>query len=446
MREALSEMQLEAARRGNAPREAVPGEKHTFWDTQPVPSFDDDTDALEPAGGGPIHPAEPDKVKQEPYSLPGSFEWAELDLTDEAQANELYTLLHENYVEDGDNMFRFDYSIPFIRWAMQPPGHRNEWHVGVRVSQTKKLVAFIGCTPADLLCHGKRVEPGPVVLAEGEAEPSNASAASKPADTAGGEQQSVVEVNFLCVHKKLRSKRLAPVLIREITRRVNLHGIFQASYTAGVVLPKPVARCRYWHRSLNPKKLIEVGFSALQPRMTMVRTLKLYALPEAPLTPGVRPITPADVAACCPLLNDYLRRFAIAPQLSEEEFRHWMLTREGVVYTFVVEDPATKAVTDMFSFYSLPSSILKHEKHTRLHAAYCYYYFSTRTPLRQLLTDALILAKKLEFDVFNALDLLDNKEHLRDLKFGIGDGHLQYYLYNWRCTTIQPEQVGLVLL
>eukprot|EP00967_Tisochrysis_lutea_P078204 scaffold106401_cov33-Tisochrysis_lutea.AAC.1 len=211
VREALSEMQLEAARRGNAPREAVPGEKHTFWDTQPVPSFDDDTDALEPAGGGPIHPAEPDKVKQEPYSLPGSFEWAELDLTDEAQANELYTLLHENYVEDGDNMFRFDYSIPFIRWAMQPPGHRNEWHVGVRVSQTKKLVAFIGCTPADLLCHGKRVEPGPVVLAEGEAEPSNASAASKPADTAGGEQQSVVEVNFLCVHKKLRSKRLAPV-------------------------------------------------------------------------------------------------------------------------------------------------------------------------------------------------------------------------------------------
>ena len=60
------------------------------------------------------------------------------------------------------------------------------------------------------------------------------------------------------MHKKLRSKRLAPVLIKEITRRVNRRGIFQAAYTAGVVLPKPVARCRYWHRSLNPKKLIEV--------------------------------------------------------------------------------------------------------------------------------------------------------------------------------------------
>jgi len=57
-------------------------------------------------------------------------------------------------------------------------------------------------------------------------------------------QQKMVEINFLCVHKKLRSKRVAPVLIREVTRRVNCRGIFQAVYTAGVVLPKPVASCR----------------------------------------------------------------------------------------------------------------------------------------------------------------------------------------------------------
>jgi hypothetical protein len=51
--------------------------------------------------------------------------------------------------------------------------------------------------------------------------------------------------------------------LQEITRRVNLHGIWQAAYTAGVVLPRPVAACRYWHRSLNPKKLIDVHFSSL---------------------------------------------------------------------------------------------------------------------------------------------------------------------------------------
>ena len=34
----------------------------------------------------------------------------------------------------------------------------------------------------------------------------------------------------------------------------------------------------------------------------------------------------------------------------------------------------------------------------------------------------------------------------QELKFGIGDGHLQYYLYNWRCTAVESNEVGLVLL
>ena len=52
------------------------------------------------------------------------------------------------------------------------------------------------------------------------------------------------EINFLCVHKKLRSKRLAPVLIKEVTRQVPLTGVFQAIYTAGTVLPGVVSTCR----------------------------------------------------------------------------------------------------------------------------------------------------------------------------------------------------------
>ena len=68
----------------------------------------------------------------------------------------------------------------------------------------------------------------------------------------------MTEINFLCVHKKIRSKRLAPVLIKEITRRVHVKDMWQAVYTAGVVIPTPISQTRYHHRSLNPKKLIEV--------------------------------------------------------------------------------------------------------------------------------------------------------------------------------------------
>ena len=73
----------------------------------------------------------------------------------------------------------------------------------------------------------------------------------------------MAEINFLCVHKKLRTNRLAPVLIKEVTRRVNKLDIWQAVYTAGIVIPKPIAKTTYYHRSLNPKKLVDVGFSSL---------------------------------------------------------------------------------------------------------------------------------------------------------------------------------------
>ena len=39
------------------------------------------------------------------------------------------------------------------------------------------------------------------------------------------------------------------------------------------------------------------------------------------------------------------------------------------------------------------------------------------------------------------------QEFLRELKFGIGDGHLHYYLYNWRVAKpLVPSEVGLILM
>lgn len=50
--------------------------------------------------------------------------------------------------------------------------------------------------------------------------------------------------------------------------------------------------------------------------------------------------------------------------------------------------------------------------------------------------DALIVAKKYKFDVFNALTVLDNNHFLEQQKFGPGDGQLHYYLYNYNCNPI----------
>lgn len=64
------------------------------------------------------------------------------------------------------------------------------------------------------------------------------------------------------------------------------------------------------------------------------------------------------------------------------------------------------------------------------------------------MSDALVLAYNKGYDVFNALDLLENTSFLKDLKFGIGDGSLHYYLYNWRMSNapVEPKELGLILL
>ena len=48
-------------------------------------------------------------------------------------------------------------------------------------------------------------------------------------------------------------------------------------------------------------------------------------------------------------------------------------------------------------------------------------------------------------DVFNALDVMENKSVFEALKFGIGDGNLHYYLYNYKCPEIKPEMVSATL-
>lgn len=152
-----------------------------------------------------------------------------------------------NYVEDSESTFRFEYPIDFLKWALLVPDYNKEWHVGIRAEDGNKLLAFIAGTPLKSKINDRKVK--------------------------------LAQINYLCVNKKLRNKRLAPVLIKEVTRKVNLSEVWQAVYTAGIVVPIPAGTATYSHRSLNPKKLIEVGFSALPLGESMAAHLKKCKLP-----------------------------------------------------------------------------------------------------------------------------------------------------------------------
>lgn len=270
----------------------------------------------------------------------------------------------------------------------------------MRATASHKLVAFVSAIPVSLRVRGATVR--------------------------------CSEINYLVVHKKLRGKRLAPVLIKEVTRVSHLNGIFQGLYSAGVIIPKPIATCRYFHRSLDWEKLYDVGFSPLPPDSTKARQIARFRLPEKTATHGLRELRRADCEKARALLTRYLGRFAMALEFTAEEFEHWFLHEESpppgdgagaearkperVVYTYVVEDAATGRLTDLVSYYALASSAIKSTKHDTVNAAYLFYYATERAwegddgagagggvsrelkaRLNALVHDALILAKNVSF-------------------------------------------------
>ncbi|KDR81698.1 hypothetical protein GALMADRAFT_239825 [Galerina marginata CBS 339.88] len=433
VREALQQMKIMDVVKGKAGIGGLNKKdlgEHKFWSTQPVPQPNEGP----PVEDGYIEPSKPrEEVRQEPYPLPKDFEWSVLDISDPIQNKEVYDLLSLNYIEDDQAAFRFQYSAEFLAWALMPPGYHKEWHIGVRVSSNKKLVAFISGVPMTLRVRRNVI--------------------------------SVSEINYLCVHKKLRSKRLAPVLIKEVTRQCNLKGVFQAIYTAGVVIPTPVSVCRYYHRLLNIPKLVDTHFCFVPRHMTQARMIRVNKVASSTTLPGLREMEEKDIPEVAELYSKYMTRFDMAPLYDVDEVRHQFLSGMGrgevgsggvgrrqnqVTWSYVVEGPESGKIIDFFSFYSLPSTVIGNTTYPVLEAAYLFYYASDlglkgtgakededlKKRLMSLIGDALVIANGAKFDVFNALTLMDNMPILQDLKFGQGDGFLNFYLYNWRTSPL----------
>lgn len=381
----------------------APKKKHAFWDAQPVGVKSIPEQAL-------------CELRQEPFNLPDGFEWSTVDIYQEQQLDELYEFLAKNYIEYGDYcMLRLDYCPAFLKWVLAPPGYKRDLHLGVRSRKAGKLLGFVAAVPIRVQSDCKTT--------------------------------SMAAINFLCVHKKLRSKRMAPVLIKEISRRVTLAGIFAAVYTGAAELPSPAVSCQFYHRNLSPRKLVEIGFMGMSSRMTMARLIKLFKLPDQP-TISLRLMEERDIPSAHSLLKDYLSKIKFAIDFTEQEFAYHFSPREGVISTYVAandDDENNGTVTDFVSFYHLPSVILGHPRHSILRSAYSYYSVATSVPFRELMQNALILAKNEGADVFNVLNLMENGTILNELKFGQGTGKLHYYLYNIVSPVKDTRDMGIIM-
>jgi glycylpeptide N-tetradecanoyltransferase len=156
--------------------------EHKFWNQQAIVTPDKNIKKA-----GEIKKFKPEDIPDEPVKLPPGFVWGEFDVDNDEQVAELQSFLEQHYVEDPQCHFRLKYSPDKIRWAVTSPGFKKELHFVARNEKNGKLMACLMGVPKKLVLLGKNV--------------------------------NVCEVNFLAVHRKLREKRMAQIVIQEMMRR-----------------------------------------------------------------------------------------------------------------------------------------------------------------------------------------------------------------------------------
>ncbi len=88
---------------------------YKFWSTQPVLQFGDEEPKL--IEEGPVKVQKVEDIPTEPISLAlEAFRWVTMDLTNDAEMEEVEKLLYGHYVEDDEAMFRFKYSNSLLKW------------------------------------------------------------------------------------------------------------------------------------------------------------------------------------------------------------------------------------------------------------------------------------------------------------------------------------------
>ena len=294
---------------------------------------------------GPIQQCS-ESGESQPYPLPTGYEWVVLGYND---------------IDEICKMS--DMPKTRLQWVVLHPQVQKTLLLGIEDSLQKILIHFIYCVPVTINIGGKML---PMVYLMQSSE-------------------------SLIRHNPGLHYRLLIAGWKEAMRNFEKVGIYQAYMTfSHETVFKPVV--------IVPHLAYSYEHSVLP-----------Y---QSPKTIGLRRITSKDIPKALALTNQYSLQFEISQIFqSEEEFSHWFLCPSipDYVTTYVVEDPVTGDITDMFSFRAVGSTSQK------VLWAQVTAVIVTKSPAKQLITDMLIIAKQQQFDMVGSFSDIVKRLQLDDL-------------------------------
>ena len=271
------------------------------------------------------------------------------------------------------------FSTQMINYYFTHPCTRSEWQFGIQTTNGK-LVGFILGIPKHI--HIKK------------------------------EEKAFIQILFDS-HEKYMYKRLRYILIKEFVRRANLAKINQLMIGHGSFF-KPATTIMRWIYQFNHPTNRQ--------------------LPSSPRTPGWRRMTSEDVPSALALINKWSSQFEIRQIFnSEEEFAHYFLLQK-FVFTYIVEDKPD-SITDLVSYrlVDVPHYMMNILINTVV---------STQSPVKQLITDALVCARENGVSVAGIAQFNVESDILTSLSFQPSD-HYTFHFYNYKCHEISQAKFGV---
>lgn len=364
----------------------------TFWNKETV-MHDVHTEC-----DGPID--EKFTIDTNQANLPKNYTWSSYDITNKTHLSKITRFLKRNYV--ADDKFSLYYSEDFLLWALTPPNYIADLFIGVETDKGIP-VGFIAGIPTKNRINYNVID--------------------------------CIEVNFLCVHKKLRNKKLTVRLIQEMMRVSNMHGYKHSFYTTSKHIHHPICTAQYYHRILNAKKLVDVGYINKD-------TVDQHDINMELLNDNMIKMEEKHVEMTYHHFNQFImHHYDFHPVYTLEEFKHIFYNNQFVKSYVLVEN---EKVVDFISYYVLPSLIKNNNK--QINTAYLYYYTTTNTSLLLLMSDLLVVAKADRMDMLNMLNIMDNSSMIEPLKFKEGTGILNYNVYNWQTSDIPSTRIGKMIV
>jgi glycylpeptide N-tetradecanoyltransferase len=350
-----------------------------------------------------------ENVSKIPLKLPNGFFWEDIDTSDEHNVERIYQFYKHHQMES--------WSRPkeYIKFKLNHPGRSKSFNCAVvKGGIGGELVGFICATPIKLSVFNKEIQ--------------------------------MVDINMLTVHKSHQHHKLSPVLMKEIGRRVNLQNIWYGVYSLQNELPLYFTELTHYTRFLNVSNIIKTNAFDVPKNLKPHQLKSLFSLPKQVTIDNLRLLEEKDLPKLINLFTEHFKKFSIYPIFSLEELSYIFLPKDGAMFSYVVENVEMDTITDFFSF--VHANQYQHSPEHEISKNVCGFYFIQNTvSFKDLVKNAMILAKNLNFDTFSYAANSEVEGTLKDMLFNaFSSNHIYYYFYNYVCPKLDSKTVGINLL